>query len=389
MAAVAVTDLVVDVLDVVEEATRVEVLDDRLAALPAVHAAVLLAGELVHVRVVGHDVDLGEAVALADEEVVGVVRGRDLHDAGAELAVDVVVGDDGDLAAGERQDNRLADEVRVAVVLRVHRDRGVAGQRLGTRRRDHHVVLVWLALDALQAPHDRIAHVPEVAVVGLMLHLVVGERRAAARAPVDDVVALVDEPLVVELGEDLGDGAGAALVEGKAFASPVGRVAKHALLVDERAAVLLLPLPHALEELLAPEVLAALALLLERLLDDVLGGDAGVVGAGQPQRVAPLHPAPPDQDVLDGLVEGVPHVEDARHVRRRDHHRVRLTPVRVLVETSVLLPELVPLGLRGLRVVVLVHKLSLPSAGGPGGTRTHYPLLRRQLLCPDELQDPL
>ena len=27
-----------------------------------------------------------------------------------------------------------------------------------------------------------------------------------------------------------------------------------------------------------------------------------------------------------------------------------------------------------------------PLRGGPGGTRTHYPLLRRQLLCPDELQ---
>ena len=285
-------------------------------------------------------------IALADKEVVGVVRGRDLHDAGAELAVDVVVGDDGDLAAGERQDDGLADEVRIAVVLGVHCDRGVAGKSLGTRRRDHHVVLVGLALDALLAPHDGIAHVPEVAVVGLVLDLVVGERRATARAPVDDVVALVDEPLVVELGEDLGDGAGAALVEGKALAPPVGGVAEHALLVDDRPAVLALPLPHALEELLAPEVLAALALLLERLLDDVLRRDAGVV-------------------------------------------RVRLTPVRVLVETSVLLPELVPLGLRGLRVVVLVHKLSLPSAGGPGGTRTHYPLLRRQLLCPDELQDPL
>ena len=37
-------------------------------------------------------------MALADGEVVGVVRGRDLDGAGAELGLGPVVGEDGDLA---------------------------------------------------------------------------------------------------------------------------------------------------------------------------------------------------------------------------------------------------------------------------------------------------
>ena len=41
---------------------------------------------------------LGEVVALADGEVVGVVGGRDLDGAGAELGFGPVVGEDGDLA---------------------------------------------------------------------------------------------------------------------------------------------------------------------------------------------------------------------------------------------------------------------------------------------------
>ncbi len=319
MAAVAVSDLVVDILDVVEESALLEVGDYRLAALEAIHAAVLRAGELVHVGVVGHDVDFLKAVALADEEVVGVVRRRDLHDARAELAVDVVVAYDGDLAPGEREDDRLADEVRIAVVLGVHRNRRVARKSLGTRRRDHDVVLVRLALHALSAPDDGIPDIPEMSVVGLVLDFVVCERRAAPRTPVDDVVSLVDETLVVKLREHLRDGARAALVEREALTLPVCRVAEHALLVDNRPAILLLPLPDALEELLAPEVLAALPLLLERLLYDVLRRDARVVGAGEPQRVPALHAAPPDQDVLDRLVERMAHVQYARHVRRRDY----------------------------------------------------------------------
>ena len=71
-------------------------------------------------------------MALADFEVVEVVRRGDLHRARAELGVGVFVGDDRDAAADERQDHVLADEVLVALVLGVHGDAGVAEHGLGT-----------------------------------------------------------------------------------------------------------------------------------------------------------------------------------------------------------------------------------------------------------------
>ncbi len=357
MAAVAVPDLVVDVFDVVEESARLEIFDDRLAALPAIHPAVFRAGQLVHVRVVGHYIDLGEVVALAHEEVVRIVRRRYLHDAGAEFAIYVVVGDDGYLAPRQRKHHGLPDEVRIAVVLRIDGDRRIARKRLRARRRDHDVVLVRLACRALLAPHDGIADVPEVAVVRLVLDLVVGERGAAARAPVHDVVAFIDQPFVVELREDFGDGLRAAFVERETLAPPVRGVTEHALLVDDRAAVLLLPFPDALDERLAPEILPALAFLLQRFLHDVLRGDARMVRAGQPEGVEAAHPAPSHEYVLDRLVERVPHVENAGDVRRRDDDRIRLALARLCMETTVLFPEGIPLGLRGLRVVMLVHSL--------------------------------
>ena len=43
-------------------------------------------------------------MALADGEVVGVVRGRDLDGAGAELGLGPVVGEDGDFAVGTAVD---------------------------------------------------------------------------------------------------------------------------------------------------------------------------------------------------------------------------------------------------------------------------------------------
>ena len=81
-----------------------------------------------------------------------------------------------------------------------------------------------------------------------------------------------------------------------------------------------------------------------------------MVRAGKPQRVAPLHAAPAHEDVLDRLVERVAHMQNARHVRRRNHHGIGHALAGFVVKIAVLLPNRVPFGLRGLRIVLVVHR---------------------------------
>ena len=47
-------------------------------------------------------------------------------------------------------------------------------------------------------------------------------------------------------------------------------------------------------------------------LDDVLGGDAGVVHAGQPQRLEALHPLAAGERVHQRVLEGVAEVQASR-----------------------------------------------------------------------------
>ena len=124
---------------------------------------------------------------------------------------------------------------------------------------------------------ERIADVPQLARLGLILDLRIGKRGRAVRAPVDDTVTLVNQALVIEVDKYLAHCLGAALVHGEALAFPVAGGAELFELADDAVAVLVLPVPHALEELLAAKVIAGLALLLaERLLHLDLGGDADV-----------------------------------------------------------------------------------------------------------------
>jgi hypothetical protein len=60
------------------------------------------------------------------------------------------------------------------------------------------------------------------------------------------------------------------------------------------------------------------ALLLELARHHHLRGDAGVIGAGLPQRVIALHAPPADQHVLQRVVERMTQMQAAGDVGRRD-----------------------------------------------------------------------
>ena len=103
-------------------------------------------------------------MALADGEVVGIVRGGDLDGAGAELGLGPVVGEDGDFAVGlsgggaERQLDELADEVLVALVVGIDGDGNVAEHGLGAGGGDD---------DGAGAVGEGVADVVELAERGL------------------------------------------------------------------------------------------------------------------------------------------------------------------------------------------------------------------------------
>ena len=344
-AAVAGADVVLVVLDLDQVAALLEILNDRLAALVAVHALVL-AAVFVDGRVLVEHKDLLEVVALAHLEVVRVVAGRDLDAARAELHIDVLVAEDRDLAVHNRQDAGLADQVLVALVVRVDGHAGIAHEGLRAGGGDHKVA---------RAIAKRIADVPQLARLGLVLNLGVTQCGRAVRAPVDDAVALVDQALVIQVDEHLADRLGAALVHREALALPVAGRAELFQLADDAVAVFVLPVPDALEELLAAEVVAGQALLLaEVLLYLDLGRDARVVGAGHPQRLVALHALGADQDILQRFVERMAHVELAGHVRGRDDDGIGLfVRIDLSVEKAGVVPEAVQLVLDRFRVVGL------------------------------------
>ena len=194
----------------------------------------------------------GELVAQAHLEVVRIVRGRDLHHAGAERGIGVVIGDHRDREIQHRQQHGLPHERRVALVGRIHRHRHVAEHRLGARRRHDH--------RALRIARHRIRDVIELAVGLHAFRLFVAQRRETARAPVDHAVPLVHEAVLVQPHERLAHRARQLRTQRVRRARPVAARADRRQLLEDRLPGLRherLGAPH---ERLASDVRFALAL---------------------------------------------------------------------------------------------------------------------------------
>ena len=344
VAAVAGAHVVAVILGLDQIALLLQVFDDGLAALVTVHT---LVGAAVFVdgAVVSDAADDLQIVPQAHLEVVGVVGGGHLHRAGAEAQLYVIIGHDGDLPVHDGQDAGLAHQMLEPLILGVDGHAGIAHHGLGTGGGHHQIA---------GAVGQGIADIPQVAGLVGVFHLGVRQGGGAVGAPVDDAAALVDIALLIQVDEDLLNGLGAALVHGKAQPPPVAGAAHGVHLLDDAGSVLLLPLPDPFQELFPAQVVAGQALLAELLLHLDLGGDAGVVGAGHPQGGIALHPLGADQDVLQGVVKGVAHVELAGDVGGRQHDGIGLFVfVHLGVEEAAVQPELVQPALRGLGVIGL------------------------------------
>ncbi len=225
-----------------------------------------------------------------DLVIVEIVRAGDLDSAGAEIRIGIFVGDDRNVAIGERQEHALADDGRIARIARMHGHRAIAQHGFGPRGGDGDVI-ARLPFDGLArrvmrdrklvclAILQRIFKVPEMAGDLLILNFEIGDRRLEMRVPIHQALVPVDQAFLVKLHEHFAHGGGKAFVQREAFAAPIARSAKPAKLIEDLAAGLRLPLPNALEEFLAPQRAAIHvgAALGELTLHHHLRGDAGVI----------------------------------------------------------------------------------------------------------------
>src|SRR6185437_12506644 len=177
----------------------------------------------------------------------------------------------------------------------------------------------------------------------------VGDGRLAAGAPVDHVVAAIDQTGFPHPNERLAHGARQAGIHREAFARPIDARAFTPDLVLDTAAVFFFPLPHAALELFASQLDPLQTLLRELPLHNHLCCDAGMVHARKPQCRLAFHAMPADGHIHYGMVEHVTDMQRTSYVRWRNDQRKNGTAgYDVGAVQSVIHPPLRPMRLKTL-----------------------------------------
>ena len=193
---------------------------------------------------------------------------------------------------------------------------------------------------------------PEMASLIFVLYFCIRNGGQAFRAPVDDALATVDQSLLIVLDENFLDSLAASLVHGEALSRPVAGGAKLFQLLDDSAAVLLFPCPCTFQKCLSADVLFLDALFAHCLYDLGFGCDGGVVGTRQPQSAVAGHALPANEDILQGLIQCVTHVQLSGDVWRGNYDGVRLfLAVHVGSKAAAVVPHLIDAVFELLRLV--------------------------------------
>ena len=249
------------------------------------------------------------------------------------LHVHIRIANDGYAPAADGHDGHLPMQVRISSILGMHTNRRIPQNRLRPGGGDGH---------ALRIPLHRIPHMVQLAPLLLVNHFLIAQRRQRHRIPVHHAHSPVDITFSVQIDERIDHALIVLLVHREAGPIPVARGAELLQLLEDDAPMLMGPLPRVLQKRLATQV-PLLDALLPQLSDHLrLRGNRSVIGPGHPTGILALHPSPPHQHILDGVVEHVPHVQHPRHIGRRDDHRVRLPTIRHGLEVLPLQPAVIP-----------------------------------------------
>ena len=137
---------------------------------------------------------------------------RDLETAGTKFNIHIGISDDGNLPIHNREENFLPEVSLVSFIFGVDGHYSIAHHRLRTcGGHDQKAISLSKGIfKMVEFSHDL-----------LMFYFQIRKGGLASRTPVDDIVAPVNQPLLIEPDENLFHCVGEAFVHRKAFPTPI------------------------------------------------------------------------------------------------------------------------------------------------------------------------
>ncbi len=310
-----------------------QVLHYPAAAFITLHT-LIRPGIFIHKGIIIYNRHLLQIMAQTHFKIIGVMSRSNLDCSGAEFTFYISIGENGNYPVNQRQNHLFPYQVGITLIIRMNRHSRIPqhGFRAGG---GHYQKLVGIG--------NRIFDMPEMTVTIFMLHLNIRNGRMTAGTPVDYVVPLINQALFIKVDKYFPHRPGTPFVHGKTLPAPVAGGTHQTQLAGDTVAIKMFPFPYPFQELFPPQIIFAKSLGRKGFLHPCLGGNTGMVGAGQPQAVIALHSPPAGQYILQGIVQSVAQMERTGNIGRRHNYGKRFfTAVVPGGKIIILFPVFIP-----------------------------------------------
>ena len=302
-----------------QQAGSFKVFFDLLADIETIHTDIH-AGSFAQCTVVVEDVDTGQIVLLTQHIVVHVVSRSHFQTTCTKFDVYIVVFNHGDCTVYQRNDYFLSFQPCILRVVRVDTHCRIAHDCFGTRS-CHYCIATFCVTFYF------VTEIIQFSVLFLVDNLFVRKSGQRFRIPVYHTDTAIDQSFIEQVYENFEYAFTTFLIHGEGCTIPVAGCAEFTELFQDDAAVFVCPVPGMFQELIASQVCFLDALGCEFVYDFRFSGDRCMVSPRHPAGILAFHTGTANQNILDGIIKHVSHVQHTSDVRGRNDDGVRFTTI--------------------------------------------------------------
>ena len=274
----------------------------------------------VNGSIIIQNVDFRKIMAFSNLKIIRVMRRCDLDNSGTKFHIYITVCHNRNSTIYNRKHYFLSNHIFVSVIFRINGNCRISehGFRTGRCKFNERC-----RTDAAIVFDQRVFDMPQMSCLLFIFYFRIRNGCIANRTPVNNTAALVYISFFMHFDKDFCNCFITAFIHRKSFSVPVAGRAQFLKLLNNPAAINFFPFPCTFQKLLTAKIVLVNSFFFQ-LTDDLnFGCDTGMVCTWLPKGIISLHPFPPDQNVLHGIIKGMSHMELSCNIWRRNYDSIR------------------------------------------------------------------
>ena len=290
-----------------------QIFNNKFSCSIRLKTSVFFRNIVVHSSVRIKKVDYFEVMALSNFPVVRVVSRGNLNHTSSKFFINIRIRNNRNFLVNQRQKNFFTNQVLIALIIRIYSNSRIAKESFRTSCSN---------FNSSRTVGIVVINVIHCALSILMLNFIISQSRATARTPVYKILAFIHKSAFIQCNKNITNSFRKSFIISKTLTAPVNRVSKFFLLFNDNVVVLVSNFPGSLSKSLASKVIAVFALFFKLLFNNILSGNSGMVGSRNPKSIITLHSMITNNNVLQGIIKTVSHMQNTCNVRRRNYDSI-------------------------------------------------------------------